>query len=74
MADLSPEAQAVAWAYDNAPEKPTDNHRYYWLAAALRAVADQLGYCIIYDDDDKDYMVDVADLLAIAAELESDNG
>ncbi len=42
MADLSPAAQAVAWAYDNAPEKPTDNHRYYWLAAALRAAADQV--------------------------------
>ena len=39
--DLSTAAQAVAWAYDNAPEKPTDNHRYYWLAAALRAAADQ---------------------------------
>ena len=38
---LSPAAQAVAWAYDNAPEKETGNHRYHWLAAALRAAADQ---------------------------------
>ena len=38
---LSPAARAVAWAYDNAPETPTGNHRYHWLAAALRAAADQ---------------------------------
>jgi hypothetical protein len=41
MTDLSPAAQAVAWAYDNAPERPTSNHRYHWIAAALRAAADQ---------------------------------
>ena len=39
---LSPAAQAVADAYDNTPEKPTGNHRYHWLAAALRAAADQV--------------------------------
>ena len=38
MTDLSPAAQAVAWAYDNAPERPTGNHRYHWIAAALRAL------------------------------------
>ena len=42
MTNLSPAAQAVAWAYDNAPERPTSNHRYYWIAAALRAAADQV--------------------------------
>ena len=42
MTNLSPAAQAVAWAYDNAPERPTGNHRYYWIAAALRAAADQV--------------------------------
>jgi hypothetical protein len=42
MTDLSPAAQAVASAYDNTPEKDTDNHRYLWLAAALRAAADQV--------------------------------
>ena len=41
MSELSPAARAVAWAYDNAFEIPTDNHRYHWLAAALRAAADQ---------------------------------
>ena len=41
---LSPAAQAVAWAYDNTPEKETGNHRYHWLAAALRAAADQMSY------------------------------
>ena len=42
MTNLSPAAQAVAWAYDNAPERPTGNHRYHWIAAALRAAADQV--------------------------------
>jgi hypothetical protein len=41
MAELSPAAQAVAWAYDNTPERPTGNHRYHWLGYALRAAADQ---------------------------------
>ena len=39
---LSPAAQTVAWAYDNAPERPVGNHRYHWIAAALRAAADQV--------------------------------
>jgi len=39
---LLPAAQALAWAYDNAPRKETGNHRYRWLAAALRVVADQV--------------------------------
>jgi len=39
---LSPAAQAVASAYDDTPEKETGNHRYLWLAAALRAAADQV--------------------------------
>ena len=64
MADLSTAAQAVLDA-----RLPHVVHRYS-IAAALRAAAEQLGYNIVYDDDDKDYMVDVADLLAIAAELE----
>jgi hypothetical protein len=42
MTDLSPQAQAVAHAYDNTPEKQTGNHRYHWLAAALRAAVDQV--------------------------------
>jgi len=39
---LSPAARAVAWAYDTAPERPTGNHRYHWIAAALRVAADQV--------------------------------
>ena len=41
MSNLSPAAQAVASAYDDTPEKETGSHRYLWLAAALRAAADQ---------------------------------
>ena len=41
MSKLSPAAQAVSYVYDNAPERETGNHRYYWLAAALREAADQ---------------------------------
>ena len=39
---LSPAAQVIASAYDDTPEKDTGNHRYLWLAAALRAAADQV--------------------------------
>ena len=39
---LSLAAQAVASAYDDTPEKEAGNHRYYWLAAALRAAAYQV--------------------------------
>ena len=68
MTDLSPAAQAVAWAYDNAPERPTGNHRYHWIAAALRAAADQVapettGFSYTKQDIR-------AALLAIADELE----
>jgi hypothetical protein len=42
MTNLSPAAQAVASAYDDTPEKETGNYRYLWLAAALRAAADQV--------------------------------
>ncbi len=66
MPDLSPQAQAVLDA-----GLPHVVHRYS-IAAALRAAAEELGYNIVYDDDDKDYMVDVADLLAIADELEAE--
>jgi hypothetical protein len=39
---LSAAAQAVASAYDNTPEKDTGNHRYLWLAAALRSAVTQV--------------------------------
>ena len=80
MIELSPAAQAVASAYDDTPEKDTGNHRYLWLAAALRAAADQ----VVPEPDDIDKgslslaairnRCKVRDqLLAIAAELEGGN-
>lgn len=42
MTELSPAARAVAWAYDNAPETPTGNHRYHWLATTLRAAVNEV--------------------------------
>ena len=60
MTDLSPAAQAIASAYDDTPEKDTGNHRYLWLAAALRAAAD------IVDDREASRQLD-----AIAYELEA---
>ena len=71
MAELSPAALAV-WEAFNLDEPGVLVDYGDCLAAALRAAAEELGYCIIYDDDDKDYMVDVADLLAIADELEAE--
>ena len=73
---LSPAAKAVAWAYDNAPEKTTGNHRYHWIAAALRAVADQV---VPFPRLPYDSCCDVsasairAELLGIAAELKGLN-
>jgi len=69
---LSPEAQAVLDASSDAPVGEGWNADRLAIAAALRAAAEQLGYNIIYDDDEQDYMVDVADLLAIADELEAE--
>ena len=72
MSELSPAARAVSYAYDNAPEKETDNHRYHWLAAALRAVAD---HCHSQEIREADHTtrqwICVNDLLAIATELEA---
>jgi hypothetical protein len=73
---LSPAAQAVASAYDDTPEKDTGNHRYLWLAAALRAAADQVA-SPIPDDCTADVFnrqLKIRDeLLTIAAELEGGN-
>jgi hypothetical protein len=64
---LSPAAQAIASAYDDTPEKKTGNHRYLWLAAALRAAADQ----VEPDDGIPAEVQRVLDkLLAIADELD----
>jgi hypothetical protein len=69
---LSSAAQAVAWAYDNAPEKETGNHRYHWLAAALRAAAKQCQIEWNYHPDypETEWVVVASDLTAIANELE----
>jgi hypothetical protein len=68
---LSPAAQAVldAWSKDEGgvylegdPER---------LAAALRAAAEKLGYMIYdYENNEHPSVVNVADILAIANELE----
>ena len=80
-AKLSPAAQAVVHAYDNTPERPTGNHRYHWLSAALRAAADQVvphmeepdwGACDYMKCDIElytDHQRKRAQFLAIAAEL-----
>jgi hypothetical protein len=76
MTNFSPAAQAVASAYDDTPEKDTGNHRYFWLSAALRAVADQ----VVPSDamEPRNYLPMAmecqrirAELLAIADELET---
>ena len=73
---LSSAAQTVAWAYDNAPERPVGNHRYHWIAAALRALAEQLRLELPLGDTDADAGVFAAHhainsaILAIATELE----
>jgi len=72
MTNLSPAAQAVASAYDDTPEKDTGNHRYLWLAAALRAAVHWLAYEAELDEPMMTTVrvVDVNDLLFIANELE----
>ena len=66
MSDLSPAAQAVldaALQYEINPEC----YSREIAAAALRAAADQVGYCL---DGSAYYVIAKDDLLAIAAELE----
>jgi hypothetical protein len=74
LTNLSPAAQAVASAYDDTPEKDTGNHRYLWLAAALRVAADQvvpetnsmfISHAELQQEKTRDQ------LLAIANELEA---
>ena len=60
---LSPAAQAVRKAYYSTD----DDLAGPALAAALRAATDHLGYLLPFEDSGR---VDVADLLAIANELE----
>jgi hypothetical protein len=67
MTDLSPTAQAVLDAHDNAPFENFVAADRLAVAAALRAAADQLSYCL---DGSAYYVVAKDDLLAIAAELD----
>jgi hypothetical protein len=69
MNKLSQSAQAVLDAFNGCHE--TTNRRIK-LAAALRAAADQLGYCRAPGEFEHLYgrIVEVDDLLAIAAELD----
>jgi hypothetical protein len=70
MTTISPAAQAVLDAFLKTPgEEPMPGWDYGRdLAAALRAAADQLSYLLPFEDS---ACIDVADLLAIAAELEA---
>ena len=70
MAELSPAAQEVLTAaICDGPELE------YRIAAALRAAAEKLGYMIYdYENNEHPSVVNVADILAIAAELEGTNG
>jgi hypothetical protein len=72
LSPLSPAAQAVLDAHDNAPYENFVAADRLAVAAALRAAADQLGYCRAPDEFEYLYgrIVEIDDLLAIAAELE----
>ena len=70
MTNLSPAAQAVLDAFLGDAEDTglqIDDLREN-VAAALRAAADELSYLLPFEDS---ACIDVADLLAIADELES---
>jgi hypothetical protein len=75
MTTLSPAAQAVLDAHDNAPYENFVAADRLAVAAALRAAADQLGYCRAPGEFEHLYgrIVEVDDLLAIATELDGAN-
>jgi hypothetical protein len=65
---LSPGAQAVLHSFWDAPVSPARNCQ---IATALRAAAERLGYTIYdYENNEHPSVVNVADILAIADELE----
>jgi hypothetical protein len=68
---LSPAARAVLDAYID-----EDRAGRLAVAAALRAAADQIGYSNVPEEfaSMRPKVIDVDDLLAIAAELEGGNG
>ena len=82
MSELSPQAQEVFWAFNQAASgKPDDWHYLPAIAAALRAAADQ----VVPDDKPSSFSLGAPQafaiqrrttrqqLLDIAAELEDDN-
>jgi len=77
MTDLSPAAQQVFWEFNRAASgKPDDWHYLPSIAAALRAVVEQLGESRAPGLEPEELygrIVDVDDLLAIADELEKFN-
>ncbi len=73
MTDLSPAARAVWEAFCQFDEAGMHVDYDVKIAAALRAAADQCGYCLGPDEHEHilGRVVDVNDLLAIATELEA---
>ena len=77
MTNLSPAAQQVFWEFNRAASgKPDDWHYLPAIAAALRAVVEQLGYSNVPEEFAhlRPLVIDSDELLAIAAELEGVNG
>jgi hypothetical protein len=73
MTDLSPQAQSVLDAFEDAPYYPEQRDGPS-IAAALRALAKQVGYDNYNVDGDHGLaVVNVRDIFAIATELESHN-
>ncbi len=67
MSELSPQAQEVFWAFNQAASgKPDDWHYLPAIAAALRAAADQLKYKLLDVE-----VVDCSQLRLLADELEA---
>ena len=74
MTELSPTAQAVLDAYNAGFNRPVAVHHKPRIAAALRAVADQLGESRVPGAEFEDLyprIIEVDELLAIATELET---
>jgi hypothetical protein len=75
MSELSPKTQRVLQLANDAVDAlPLDaspvSFSLVMIAAALRASADQLGYCMGLDEGDEHLVVDVDDLLALANEID----
>jgi hypothetical protein len=73
LTDLSPAAQAILDAWESEWSKKSLCHDQHSIAAALRAVVDQLGYSNVPEEfvHSRPLVIDSDDLLSIAAELEA---